>query len=693
MAEGHREPVHPGARGRWQVPGTRSQGRPLAGLDAGGGRAAAWLLAAAALAAVLAWAFWRAARPAGDPSAVFPLDDPYIYLVYARNTAAGHLFAYNPSDGPSSGATSTLWTLLLAAGYRLGLARVRPPGAAAPMALVLGLAAACTAGYMAAFAAACRAAAGRQQAGLAGCLLCAAATVCYGRFAWGAFSGLEVPLSALGVALFGLALSARGGPAPALLATLLTLVRPDLGAAALPAVALWGAEAAIAGEGGPANRHGIGRVAPLLWALLPAVALAAFVLFWRGATGEPSTNGTLVKTLFYAPGETVGALVRHVPAWLGRNALQLLSWRGRLHPWSLALAAAALPGLARRAGRALWLFAAAGLALEGAAFGPGLGALQHGRYDLPFLLALELAGALGWATLARAMRVPLWPAGVALLALAAPTLPPALAAYARDSLQIRGQQIAASTYIAAHLPPTAVVMLNDAGAMNYFGGRYTVDVEGLGSNGFALPMRAGTGAVYEHLVDYFQEHPRLAARPLYFAVYPGWFPGLRAVFGTCPAQFTVQDPTILGGPTAVLCEAGLPVAPEPGFRVADLGQDARYAYTASPPGGTWLLRLPDAGGQDVVGSGRSVVGPESFTVPATPGRPLAVTAVTTELQPVALRVLADGRSVGTWDWPASPGAWETLRFAIPGAAIAGRQVRITLEGPGRLTSDYRWTEG
>src|SRR5262249_7972279 len=49
-----------------------------------------------------------------------PIDDAYIYFNYARNLAAGHFFEYNPGDGMSTGATSFLWTAVLACGYRIG---------------------------------------------------------------------------------------------------------------------------------------------------------------------------------------------------------------------------------------------------------------------------------------------------------------------------------------------------------------------------------------------------------------------------------------------------------------------------------------------------------------------------------------------------------------------------------------------
>jgi len=51
---------------------------------------------------------------------VMPLDDTYIHFQYARQMATGHPFQYNTGDSPTSGATSLLYTPLLACGYLLG---------------------------------------------------------------------------------------------------------------------------------------------------------------------------------------------------------------------------------------------------------------------------------------------------------------------------------------------------------------------------------------------------------------------------------------------------------------------------------------------------------------------------------------------------------------------------------------------
>lgn len=51
---------------------------------------------------------------------VFPLDDTYIHLVYARHLAQGLGFSFNPGE-PSMGTTSPLWVMILSLFFRLGL--------------------------------------------------------------------------------------------------------------------------------------------------------------------------------------------------------------------------------------------------------------------------------------------------------------------------------------------------------------------------------------------------------------------------------------------------------------------------------------------------------------------------------------------------------------------------------------------
>ncbi|MBZ0298814.1 MAG: hypothetical protein K8J31_03690, partial [Anaerolineae bacterium] len=57
---------------------------------------------------------------AGRGAFVLPLDDVYIHFQYAKQLAHGQPYIYNPSQPPTSGATSLLYPFILAIGYLLG---------------------------------------------------------------------------------------------------------------------------------------------------------------------------------------------------------------------------------------------------------------------------------------------------------------------------------------------------------------------------------------------------------------------------------------------------------------------------------------------------------------------------------------------------------------------------------------------
>lgn len=86
-----------------------------------------WLLLAAGLPLFLSALYFNAGArtPAGLP--MLPLDDAYIHLQYVWQAAHGQFMQYNPGDTPTSGATSLLYMLLLAAGFSLGLGKDMMP--------------------------------------------------------------------------------------------------------------------------------------------------------------------------------------------------------------------------------------------------------------------------------------------------------------------------------------------------------------------------------------------------------------------------------------------------------------------------------------------------------------------------------------------------------------------------------------
>src|SRR6185436_16048159 len=105
---------------------------------------------------------------------------------------------------------------------------------------------------------------------------------------------------------------------------------------------------------------------------------------------------------------------------------------------------------------------------------------HHYRYEIPYIpLSILLALHGFWFALGK------WRARAALVPtiLLALLLLPGLFRFermlARNASNIHDQQVATGRWIDAHLPPEAVVGLNDAGAIAYYGKRRVVDLVGL----------------------------------------------------------------------------------------------------------------------------------------------------------------------------------------------------------------------
>jgi arabinofuranosyltransferase len=430
-------------------------------------------------------------RLAGAPG--FPLDDSWIHLHFARNIAEGAGFSYNPGV-PVAGSTAPLWTLLLA----LGVA-------------VFGSSAAVvkTIGVMAALAAAIvlRHAALAWGASRVGALAAAIGLAWTGAMAWGALSGMEVPLAALLVAASLLA-HARGRDAWTVLwAALAAVARPE----ALILVPL------LTVARPPTVRRA------LLFAGITAVVLAPAVLFSLATVGSPVPATASAKV----EGGLLGWLsgVRESPqvTWLWRPAKFFGAWVTWLAitDWLLPLVMLAAVVLVwRRPGRAL---AVPGLALVAhplamALFAPYRDpAFQEGRYSihlLPLAFVL-LAVALG-PRVTRA-RVAL---AVVYLALAIVALFPAATRYGWAVQNINGMQVHLGRWVDEHLPKRGAIALNDIGAIAYVSRRDVIDLMGLVSPDI-IPYRRteGEAGVMRYLVE---------RCPGYVIVFPAWFPHMTA---------------------------------------------------------------------------------------------------------------------------------------------------------------------
>jgi hypothetical protein len=422
-----------------------------------------------------------------------PLDDSWIHLRFAENLATGRGFAINPGT-PVAGSTAPLWTLGLALARALGvpaLAAAKGLGVAGYAAtglltrrlvLALGL--------------------GRGLGLAAG-----VAVVGSARLAWGALSGMEVPLAAALVAA-GALLTARRQPLGAAATFgLAALARPE----ALLLVALH-----VAGAG--RLRAALARAAVATLALVPALAF------------NVATVGRLVPATAIAKveGGLLGQLVGVGEAWrfTGTRSLEYLREWGRvLLADHVALPVLAVIGLAvlrrsplRWLGYALVLHPVA-MAVLAPYRGP---AFQTGRYSshlLPLAVGLAVAG-LGALLASLPRRGGLAAGLVAVLALGLLLpLAPASREYAWGVQNINAMQVRLGHWVAQHTPPAAWIAVNDVGALAYFGDRRIIDLMGLVTPEIVPYRRRGPEGVLRYLER---------ACPDYLVIFPRWFPDLAA---------------------------------------------------------------------------------------------------------------------------------------------------------------------
>lgn len=663
---------------------------------------------AAALAALASAAIFYGAgakMPGGVP--VFPLDDSYIHMQYGWQAAQGHFLQYNTGDAPTTGATSLLYMLLLAAGFALGISREAMPAAAAGV----GLASFALSAALVADAArrAAISAGEHTHAALAG-LLAGLLFAGSGWMAWMALSGMETGLYVLLVTAALWALAAGRPALAAGFAALAALTRPE---ALVLAAALLAAALLVRGEGWRRRA---------LWSLLPVAAALVPWIVNRAVSGSASASGLLAKAWFTIVPFDAGWVAAQAARALGDIALHALGGLpsdGLWHAFPLALIAAAGGALAlwrggpeaRRIALACALWIAGGSAATATL---QTYAWHHYRYQAafyPLLIALAAAGiAGGIAALGRRARtnpILVQRAGMTIvLVLAAcwavfSTLNFA-AAYRLDSHTTLAQQIPLAAWLRENTPPGARIAVHDVGVMRYAGQRATLDVVGLTSAGMAAANRNGPGSTYEAL---------RRARPDYYAVYlegapPYW--GLEqaaAILGEELFRVHVDPFGVASAhPTQIVTRpdwsqagrADLPQQPDitalverwelmDRLNVADLADEAAHGYVwwdeGRPAGfATSPERLPYRADPAIVltDGGRHLNGGEAFTLRTRPGEPLLLVGRFAPRADITLSVEVDGAAAGLWRLAALPGEWQESRFVIPAERVTGAQTRLTL---------------
>ena len=483
------------------------------GLAARFGRWRDDLFVVAALLLPLALYLVRERQIAGAPG--FPLDDSWIHLQFARNLAAGAGFSYNPGT-PVAGSTAPLWTLLLGAGAVVAsasLAMTKAIGVAATLAAALVT-------RRAALAWGAR----RDVA-----LIASIALIWMGPIAWGALSGMEVPLAALLVAAALLAHARDRRLISAACAALAVLARPE----ALLLVPLLVAARPLTFR----------RVA--VFAAVTTIVVTPAVLFSLSTAGTPYPATAAAKVEGGLVGWLGGVREPAAVTWIQRPTAFFTEWLVWLATTHWLLPVALVPALIlgwRRAGRALGMVELAlvahpiGMALLAPYRGPSF---QEGRYSIHLLplAVLAIAVAVGrpgqatWHLTALGRRPVLGLAAAAWLAIAAVTLVPAAARYAWGVQNINAMQVHLGHWADAQLPKSARIALNDIGAIAFFSRREVIDLMGLVTPEIIPYRRRGETGVMEYISE---------TCPDYVIIFPAWFPRLAASTETLQPIYRVK---------------------------------------------------------------------------------------------------------------------------------------------------------
>ncbi len=636
-----------------------------------------------------------------------PLDDSFIYMQYSRAIAEGHPFVYTPGNDPTTGSTSLWYPLLLLPPHLLRLA----PEICIAWVLALG----------AAFYAASTLLVGRlgnRLGGPAGGIISAGLFLASPHLLWGYFSGMEIAL--YGTVLLATVDAYLRERAEARFPTLrwwlfvLAGARPE-GAILCLVFGLLMAWALLRAS----QKVGTGRF-PSSILLLPVAACALPFLVNLAVTGSIESTSSQAKSILAEPyAETRAEYIRNSPtiafdiaqvylshlmldpqkrplpplmvaSGVGVLLFYLLSFWPRKGPWN--------------GGGGLLLLAMVGVAVNSL---PLYWQIHLFRYQQGlFPLVLLLIGA-GWGRLAWwAWRE--WPrwvgrpvaviAGLAPLAICVPALASAnesmVEFYGRNCENIAHQQVKLGRWIDANLPRGAIVGLNDAGAVAYYGRRSTVDLVGITTAGLARVYRSGLGCLFEHVRRLPPE--RL---PTHLVIYPDWFHYWpeSGILGAEIYRAHLDLNTICGGTDMVVYSAawsGVRPGDRPVQVDVDLGalrltdsldlawleDERRHEWKADPEAKDVLRRYGFRGlpSRSLTDGGRIVRGTERFRAAAEPGRDLTIVMRTDAWYPTQLRVLVDGKPAGTWSFALSETAWVEPQFTVRGNLITRPRPEIEL---------------
>ena len=655
------------------------------------------LLAALAL-SVSSW-FFLSAGKFTDGELCAPLDDSFIYFQYARGVAEGRGLSYSPGDTPTTGATSFVYTLLLALGYRLG--------ATGEDLILFGFVLGSCFLFLSSLLVA------RVVQSLSNWVAGTGAAVLFllnGHVLWSYLSGMEVGLfgSTVLLTLFMLQNERAKGRfyGTAIAAAVMGWSRPEGVFLAVPvAITLF----VISGERPRAERIGV-----FLIALLGALQFP----FNYGLTGSFASTGTQVKSVFFTREPDI--LAAYLRRLLELPYFVLNVFLTDFHSSSFGPKWAALAGFFLKAGSAAaalgflfvrrhrtpaalillsWVFLSLFLSLV-----PWAWDVHLHRYQAPFFpvylvlacagLGMLAEGAAGRGRSGTPARVQSLTVLCVLFACAGVsffgTAKRMARLYAHNCENIFHQQVKVADWIRGNTGDDFRIGLNDAGAIAYVSRRKTYDFVGLTTPGQAMNWRSGIGSIVEALEDLPEDE-----LPDMLAIYPNWLPFLVSSGMAREEVFRAHLDlnTICGGTDKVvylpdwsLLHSGDLPPSSPQIRqsrlmdevdVADLASEARHSYRVI---GTWRSianALEDASGKTALDGGRIVFDGERMTVRCLPRKDLTIVARLDD-RSAGIALHLRGTVVGSSTPERQALRWSYAVLTVPAGLVKSNRLEVTV---------------
>ncbi|HEY3312339.1 MAG TPA: hypothetical protein VGK00_11930 [Anaerolineales bacterium] len=423
----------------------------------------------------------------------FPLDDAWIHQSYARSLAQTGRWEFIPGQPSAGGSTSPLWTALLALGRLVGFNFYA-------WTYLLGAVFLWATACLAEMTVRHKLSAYNPKIPWVGILF-----TLEWHLAWAAASGMETILQIFLVMLF-FSLLFSFPQRTYLLGLVVGLgmwVRPD-------SLTLLGPLLLVGSFGVRSWRGWFKDILRVVTGF--ALPAALYLLF------NLAVAGSLMPNTFYAKQtEYADLLLTPLYRRFFEQSLQPLTGVGLLllplvliHAWQAVI-------------KRDWSFLAAVAWLLGylALYALRLPVTyQHGRYAMPVIPLLLFLGSLGaaqWLASQAGKFISLrlaWKVSTGLLLVI--FLGIGAWSFARDVAFIENDMVAPAQWVAANLPPQALVAAHDIGALGYFGAHHLVDLAGLISPEVIPFMRDQAG-----LARFLDEQ-----QVSYLVTFPGWYPEL-----------------------------------------------------------------------------------------------------------------------------------------------------------------------